>query len=165
MLIVIFFLRRELILTVLGATIKDKRDRSEDLSQVLDAIIVDSLDIPPYSKAPPSRLTSFLKRVENSDSLTPLVDFSWIVQSITNRRRIEFDSDPRFLIDISRRNNEDGLLFSIKINNARYDIGDYVKIKTRTKRSYARIDGIQPNMNQRHGYLLDVRCLVSRVEV
>jgi len=63
------------------------------------------------------------------------------------------------------RNNEDGILFSIKINNARYDIGDYVKIKTRTKRSYARIDGIQPNINQRYGYLLHVRCLVSRVEI
>ena len=121
--------------------------------------------MPPYSKAPPSRLTSFLKRIENSESPTPLIDFSWIVQSITNRRRLAFDSDPRFLIDTSRRNNEDGDFFSIKINNARYDIGDYVQIKTRTERSYARIDGIQPNMNQRHGYLLDVRCLVSKVVI
>lgn len=80
------------------------------------------------------------------------------MQSITNRKRLAFDSDPRFLVDIF---NRDSTLCSIKINAVRYDVGDYVQIKTKTERSYARIDGIEPNMNQRHGYLLDVRCLVQ----
>ena len=158
----IIFKSRELILSTLGASIKDKRDRSEeDLSRGLDAIIIDSLDVPPHSKAPPARLSSFLKRVDKSNSSIPLIDFSWVVQSITNRKRLAFDSDPRFLVDIFSR---DSALYSIKINAVRYDIGDYVQIKTKTERSFARIDGIKPNTNQRHGYRLNVRCLVSKIK-
>ena len=153
---------RELILSTLGESTKDKLHRSEeDPSRVLDAMIIDSLDVPPHSKAPPARLSACLKRFDKSKSPIPLIDVSWVVQSITNQKRLAFDSDPRCIVDMF---SKDRALSSMKINAVRYDVGDYVEIKKLTLRSFARIDCIKPNTNQRPGCRLDVRCLVSTHE-
>ena len=151
--------QRELIVSTLGASTKCKDPRSEvNPIQVLDAIIVDYLDVPPHSLAPPARLCAHLKRVDESKLSIPLIDVSWIAQCIINQKRLAFDSDPRHVVDVVAK---DAAMQSMKINEVRYDVGDYVEIKKLTLRSFARIQGTKPNANQRPGCRLDVRCLVS----
>ena len=135
----------------------------------VDFVIVDSLSMPPHVTATPVRVAKILRSIlvtssNRGDPEPNIIDLAWLTQCIIRKKFIEINSDERYQVTL-RNDGKKGpksrsKLFSIKVNKARYEVGDSIKFGRKgTRVSYGRIiEIIHDKLSQKD--LIDVKVLV-----
>lgn len=130
------------ILTVLGAKIV-AADEAE-------AVLVDALSLPPHVTAVPSRVGQMLRV-----ATVPILELSWAVQSIVQRKKLDFESDPRYRVTTSPSSQ----VYSMKVNNVRYEVGDTIRAaKKKGEDCFVRIVGMK---REKDKYMVQVSLLIA----
>jgi len=144
------------ILNVLGASVLNASSLKNE-SLIPDAILVDAVTLPPHATAMPPRVASVLNSMEN----VPVIELSWVVQSIVNRKRLNFDSHSCFIVNYNGKHHNK--LFSLKTkrgkDHVRYEVGDTVQISEGSSTHFCRIMMIEPPVKKCH--FLKVKVLVQ----
>ena len=155
--------RRARVAKALGATVVSNSSIVKgNPSNMPDAIIVDSISFPPHSTAIHYRISKILNAAPNN---IPIIDLSWVVQSIVQRQRLSFDDDERYRVNpFDYQTSSKAYLIKVKSEgnlSVRYEVGDTVKIRERSSKqgTYARIMGIRVEKGKQN--VLQVQLLVS----
>ena len=125
-------------------------------------ILVDSLSFPPHSTATHPRITKVMNSVPSD---VPVIDFTWVVQSIVQRRCLDFDDDKRYRVNVKSHVRGSLQIYLLKVKtkeiSIRYEVGDTVKVSKRGSKvvSYARIMAMRVEGRNRN--LIDLQLLVS----
>merc|ERR1712226_1283921 len=98
----------------------------------IDMVLVDALCLPPHETAVPvkvAKIFSYVSLLKTCENQIPIVDFSWAVQCIVQRKRLNMDREQyRLSAENSGRLVENNKLkiFSFKKKETRYEVGDTV---------------------------------------
>jgi len=158
------------IISSAGATIANLSDNSNTTANELkkvDMILVDSICLPPFRMAVPTRISRVLNYVtrlnqecdDTGENNIPIIDLSWVTQCIIRRTRVSIDDNTkRYRVTVgsssgSSSANPNKNLFAIKVKTStglvRYEVGDSIVFGKKniniddTKRSfYGRITSI-----------------------
>jgi len=114
------------VLEAAGATVVSARG---DLSRC-KAVLVDALLLPPHVLSAPHAVMKVLGHIRREYPEVQTVDLSWAAQCIVRKKRLPFDSEPRFLVD------RKGPVYALKIQRTahgtdigvRYEAGDIVRV-------------------------------------
>jgi len=101
----------------------------------IDMVFVDALCLPPHETAVPVKVAKIFRYLSilNAKGVdVPIVDFSWAVQCIIQRKKVDIDRDKyKLSIGTSGKPFERNKLklFSLKKKEIRYEVGDLVFFK------------------------------------
>jgi hypothetical protein len=138
----------------------------------VDAILTDNNLLPPHAIAEPERVSKVIRALHVKNSIRgigcciPLIDLSWAVQCIIQRRRVLFEDEPRFIIktDSARTTGMEWDLHTVKVKSGdmdvRYEVGDAIEF-SRPERSFGRIVAIQSTQQRGKRIQLRIQLLVS----
>lgn len=150
------------ILSASGATVVDTSAVGKG-DCVVDAVLVDTVSLPPHVTAVPSRVARALGSIGSRDGETPFLDLSWAIQCVIQRKKLEFDGVARYQVsrDILKNSTAPLKVFAIKVkvgpNLVRYEVGDAVKFGKNRSTSIGTIVAIKGH--QRGKRTLEVRIL------
>uniref|UniRef100_A0A7S2PEG0 BRCT domain-containing protein n=1 Tax=Leptocylindrus danicus TaxID=163516 RepID=A0A7S2PEG0_9STRA len=102
--------------------------------QKVDAILTDSILLPPLERTVPVQLKHALAACGGQ---LPVVDLLWAIQCIVNRKKLNWEDNKIDLHDVTKRQ-----IYSVKrSDNTRFDIGDIVQLIENGRRanSFGRI--------------------------
>lgn len=160
------------ILEASGATIvKISSLSASTVTQKIDAVLIDSVLLPPLETAVPGKLN---EAVECYGHDIPVIDLSWAVQCIVNMRTLRFY--PRSKVDVAAlqsSNTRQIFILKRKDDGVRFEVGDIVTVHQKGANSgpiFARIASFVPSSGRSrsssHGVKVEVleqheRCLVD----
>ena len=160
---------RSFIIRAAGATVVKSSSLQGNARHTLDAILVDRLTLPPHATAIPKNMIRTLNNITHINSHgeggrdTPVIDLSWAVQCVIQRKRLQFDNDERFQIQLTG-NRKGEKLFTIKVKSGssmvRYEVGDLVEFgKGKELSRIGRITGMRQTADRTRKFLLDMQLL------
>mmetsp|Transcript_30360 Transcript_30360/g.40552 ORF Transcript_30360/g.40552 Transcript_30360/m.40552 type:complete len:540 (+) Transcript_30360:156-1775(+) len=130
----------------------------------LDAVLVDALSLPPHTTASPARvgaIISLMKKQKDfsSQDSPDLIDLSWALQCLIQRRQISFESEKRFFLSLDKVEH----IFSLKVKTGkdlvRYEVGDPVKFGKKQGVSFGRIVRIHIAADKTRKSMLDIQLM------